>query len=117
MPNFDMSMLAPSGGGMQGMPQPGGMPQGAPQGGGAPAGGNPGAIEALKAGIQYLMQQGLSVEQIIEAMLKFIEMNPNMNIPEEQVRQIVEQTAQQLGGAQGAAPMGAAEAGMTGPQQ
>jgi len=114
MPNVDLSMRAPGGGGM-GMPQPGGAPQGAPQGmpQGAPAGGNPGAMEALKAGIQYLMQQGLSVEQIIEAMLKFIEMNPNMNIPEEQVRNIVEQTAQQAGGAE----VGAAEAGMPGPQQ
>lgn len=115
---IDMSMLAPGGGGM-GMPQPGGMPegmpQGAPQGGGAPAGGNPGAMEALKAGIQYLMQQGLSVEQIIEAMLKFIEMNPNMNIPEEQVRQIVEQTAQQLGGAEAGGQMGGA-GGMPAPQ-
>jgi len=110
---IDMSMLAPGGGGM-GMPQPGGgMPQGAPQGAPQGGAGNPGAMEALKAGIQYLMQQGLSVEQIIEAMLKFIEMNPNMNIPEEQVRNIVEQTAQQAGGAE----VGAAEAGMPGPQQ
>jgi hypothetical protein len=65
-------------------------------------------MEALKAGIQYLMQQGLSVEQIIEAMLKFIEMNPNMNIPEEQVRQIVEQTAGGAEQAQTAAPGGQA---------
>ena len=112
MPNVDMSMLAPGGGGGMGLPQPGGgMPQGAPQGapqGGAPMGGNPGAMEALKAGIQYLMQQGLSVEQIIEAMLKFIEMNPNMNIPEEQVRQIVEQTAGGAEQAQTAVPGGQA---------
>jgi len=111
---IDMSMLAP--GGQQqgmGMPQPGGaMPaEGAPQGGPQGQMGNPGAMEALKAGIKYLMDQGLSIEQIIEAMLKVIEMNPNMNIPEEQVRQIVEQTAQDLGGqTQSATP------GQMGPQ-
>ena len=102
---IDMSMLAPQQGQPQGMPQgqPQGMPQGQPQGGQM---GNPGAIEALKAGIKYLMDQGLSVEQIIEAMLKVIEMNPNMNIPEEQIRQIVEQTTQEMGSAEPAVGAG-----------
>jgi len=94
----DISMLAPQGGMPQGQPQ--GTPQGAPQGQPAQGGQGPGAIEAFKAGVKALMNQGLSVEQIIEAMLAFIAQNPNMNIPEEQIRKLVEQTAAESGQAQ-----------------
>ena len=77
-------------------------PQGAlpagqtPPGQGQRQGMNPGGIEAVKAGIKALQRAGLEIEQIIKAILKLAE-QLNLNIPEEEMRQLIEQTAAESG--------------------
>ena len=76
-------------------PLPRGRPPGAgpttarPQAGG---GMNPGGMEAVKAGIQQLLKMGLDEEQIVEAILK-LAAESGMDIPEEEIRALIEQTA------------------------
>ena len=102
----DMSMLAPQGGAPGGAPggmppggAPGGAPQGAPQGPpGQGQGMNPGGMEGFKGAIQFLLQQGLSPEEILQACLK-IAGDLGMNIPEEQLRQMIEQVSAGAGAA------------------
>ena len=109
----DMSMLrpgappaggAPAAGG--GMPPPGGARPGA---GGMPGQGmkgpgmNMGGLEAVKQIVQLLMSKGMEIEEIIEAMLNMIEMNPDMpEMSEDQIRRIVTQAAGE--GGPGGAP-------------
>ena len=91
-------------------PPPGAAPQGGPQAGvrppqgaGPPQGGgmNPGGMQAVKAGIQQLLKMGLDEEQIVEAILK-LAAESGLDIPEEQIRALIEQTAS----GQGDAPQG-----------
>jgi len=67
-------------------------PQGAPQGAQgmeAPGQGmNPGGIEALRNGVRMLMKF-MSPEEILDALLKMAQEN-NINVDEEQLRQIIE---------------------------
>ena len=53
---------------------------------------NPGGMEAVKAGIQQLLKMGLDEEQIVEAILK-LAAESGMDIPEEEIRALIEQTA------------------------
>jgi len=79
---------------------------------------NPGGIEAVKSGIKALQRIGMEVEQIIEVILKFAE-QLNLNIPEEEMRQLIEQTAAEGGelppqqGLRNKVGMGMAAAGKT----
>lgn len=114
----DLLMGAGGAGSLQGAPPQGGPPAGArpPQGGpqGARPGGgmNPGGMQAVKAGIQQLLKMGLDEEQIVEAILK-LAAESGMDIPEEEIRALIEQAA----GAGGGAPQGAPpQAGLPGPQ-
>ena len=68
---------------------------------------NPGGMEGFKGAIQFLMQQGLSPEEILEACLK-IAGDLGMNIPEEQLRQMIEQVSAGGPGGPQAAGLGAA---------
>jgi hypothetical protein len=49
-------------------------------------------MQAVKAGIQQLLQMGLNEEQIVEAILK-LAAEQGMNLPEEQIRALIQQTA------------------------
>jgi len=79
----DTSILAPP---MQEEPQRGGM--------------GPGVIEGLKSAIAWLQKQGLEIEDIIQAIMKLAG-TMGLDISEEQMMALIEQT-----GGQGAAPMG-----------
>ena len=76
------------------------MPTGGPPQGGQGKGMNPGGIEALKRGVQ-IMLKFMSPEELLEALLRMVEMNPDVNVGEDQLRQIIEQAS---GGAEGPAP-------------
>lgn len=95
-----------------GAPSAAPLPQGRPPGAGpttarpqAGGGMNPGGMEAVKAGIQQLLKMGLDEEQIVEAILK-LAAESGMDIPEEEIRALIEQTA----GAEGQASQGQAQA-------
>ena len=63
------------------------------------AGMNMGGLEAVKQIVQLLMSKGMEIEEIIQAMLNMIEMNPEMpELSEDQIRQVVTQAAGQAGG-------------------
>lgn len=99
-----------------GGPPTGAPPQGRPQAGaGPPQGGgmNPGGMQAVRAGIQQLLKMGLDEEQIVEAILK-LAAESGMDIPEEEIRALIQQTAGAEGAPQGG-PQGAAP--QAGPQQ
>ena len=106
----DLSMLRP-GAPPAGAPPAGASPQGAiPQGappkagppGGMGGGMNMGGLEAVKQIVQLLMRKGMEIEEIIQAMLNMIEMNPEMpEMSEEQIRKVVTQAAGQQGGMPG----------------
>jgi hypothetical protein len=72
---------------------------------------NMGGLEAVRQIVKILLDKGMSVEQIIEAILNMMEMNPDMpEISEDQVRQVVTQAAGEGGGGApaGGPPPGAA---------
>ena len=100
----DMSMLrpnAPPAGAPPGgaAPQAGAPPAGGPRPMGGGAGMNMGGLEAVKQIVQLLMSKGMEIEEIIQAMLNMIEMNPEMpELSEDQIRQVVTQAAGQAGG-------------------
>jgi len=75
---IDTSIIAP-----RNMPQE-------PQGGGR-QGMGPGIMQGLKSAISWLQKQGLEIEDIIQAILKLVG-EVGLNIDEEQVRALVEQT-------------------------
>ena len=81
------------------MPQ-GEPPQGMPPEGGMGKGMNPGGIEALKRGVQ-IMLKFMTPEELLKALLKMVEMNPDVNVGEDQLRQIIEQAS---GGAEAPPP-------------
>jgi len=112
----DMSMLAPPGMG------PGGPPAQGPPAGGMPAKGmpaqgakgmNPGGMEGFKGAIQFLLQQGLSPEEILQACLK-IAADLGLNVPEDQLRQMIEGASAGQGAGQGAGAGGPAMGGAPG---
>ena len=80
-------------------PVQGNLPRGGPPGQGG--GMNPGGMQAVKAGIQQLLKMGLNEEKIVEAILKLVA-ESGLDIPEEQIRALIEQTAS----GQGDAPQG-----------
>ena len=83
--------------------------QGNPPRGGPPAQGsgmNPGGMQTVKAGIQQLLKMGLDEEQIVEAILK-LAAESGMDIPEEEIRALIQQTAGAEGGAPQGTPQGA----------
>ena len=98
----DMSMLrpgaqpgAPPAGPTGAAPQAGAPPMGKPPGGGM----NMGGLEAVKQIVQLLMSKGMEIEEIIQAMLNMIEMNPEMpEMSEDQIRQVVTKAAGEGGG-------------------
>lgn len=92
MQNFDMSILAPTG---QNTPMPQGVGQEKM---------NPGGIEALKGSVQVLQRMGMSPEDIVTAILQLAE-RLDLNVGEEEIRQVVEQAAP-AGGTPEQAPMG-----------
>jgi len=106
-PNDLMMGADPSGASPSAAPLPQGRPPGAgpstarPQARGG--GMNPGGMEAVKAGIQQLLKMGLNEEQIVEAILK-LAAESGMDIPEEEIRALIEQTAGQGPQATGAKP-------------
>ena len=75
----DTSMLAPS---MPEEPRQGGM--------------GPGIIEGIKSAIQWLVKQGMNVEEIIETILKLAG-DVGTNIPEEEMRRLIQKTAAEGG--------------------
>ena len=67
---------------------------------------NPGGMQAVKAGIQQLLKMGLDEEKIVEAILK-LAAEAGMDIPEEEIRALIQQTAGAGGAPQGGLPQGA----------
>ncbi len=85
-------------------PVQGNLPRGGPPGQGG--GMNPGGMQAVKAGIQQLLKMGLDEEKIVEAILK-LAAEAGMDIPEEEIRALIQQTAGAGGAPQGGPPQGA----------
>jgi len=99
-------------GGPQAALQGGAPPQGAPQDVPQGQGMNPGGIEALRNGVKFLMQAGMSPEEILDALLKLAQ-EKGLDIPEDQLRQIIENETGQgtPGQTPGQTPQGAPPAG------
>ena len=99
---------------LQAGPQAGGpqaILQGAAQGppGGPAQGMNPGGIEALRNGVRFLMQF-MTPEEILDALLKLAQ-EKGMDIPEDQLRQIIENETASPQGSPAAPSAGAPPAG------
>jgi len=98
---IDLSVIAPRGSSGQ-RPQPNAQPNVQPNAQPAPTAGmtQPGQIEAFKAAIKALQRQGLSNEEILDMLLKIAE-KMGLNVPEDQLRSLVESVQ-----TEGAAPTG-----------
>lgn len=110
-PNDLMMGADPQAAGAQ-PPVQGNLPRGGPPGQGG--GMNPGGMQLVKAGIQQLLKMGLDKEQIVEAILK-LAAKSGMDIPEEEIRALIQQTGASGGAASPQTPAGAPQGGQAPP--